>query len=215
MSDTIQKSSDLELFHYGVKGMEWGKRRPVGPDGLAKGTPSGNSTRGEKKAAKKIEKADKKFEKSAGSMDTFVKVHNAAADIANNEILPKINAKPKYNDAAMKGDLLNDTPIKRQYEKEYEREYVKALNRAASDLGTNASGTRKYAVTADAAGNWSVTTDEVKHAITTAFTVRLKKDAKGLITGLEIVDDSVSHSFKSSKDLELFGMDIKRTLFGA
>lgn len=214
MSNNAENSSDFELFHYGVKGMRWGVRRPVDSEGMAKGSPPGKASRSERKAEKKVAKADSKFERSAGSRNTFIKVHNAAAEIANNEIIPKINAKPKYNDAALKGDLLNDTPIKRQYEKEYEREYVKALNRAASELGTNASGTRKYAVTADAQGNWGVTTEEVKHAISTAFTVRLKKDAKGLITGLEIVKDSISHSFKSSKDLELFHIDVTNSIFG-
>lgn len=29
----MEHSSDLELFHYGVKGMKWGVRRPEGPDG--------------------------------------------------------------------------------------------------------------------------------------------------------------------------------------
>ena len=32
MSDISSK--DLELFHYGVKGMKWGVKRPVGSDGL-------------------------------------------------------------------------------------------------------------------------------------------------------------------------------------
>lgn len=31
-----EKSEDLELFHYGVKGMKWGVSRPEGPDGRIK-----------------------------------------------------------------------------------------------------------------------------------------------------------------------------------
>lgn len=205
-------SNDLELFHYGTKGMRWGVRRKIGPDGEVVGPPPGS--RKAAKAEKKVAKADRKFEKSAGSRDTFIKVHNAAADIANNEIIPKINAKPKYNDAALKGNLLYDTPIKRQYEREYQREYAKALNRAASELGTNASGTRKYAIATDTQGNWAVTTEEVKHASTASFIVRPKKDAKGRITGLEIVKDSIAHSSMSAEDLQLFGKGTLRSFSG-
>lgn len=38
-------SNDLELFHYGVKGMKWGVRRKVGSDGLAVGKPPGKFAR--------------------------------------------------------------------------------------------------------------------------------------------------------------------------
>lgn len=33
-----ETSEDYELFHHGVKGMRWGVKRPVGTDGLVKGT---------------------------------------------------------------------------------------------------------------------------------------------------------------------------------
>ena len=40
------ESKDLELFHYGVKGMKWGVRRKVGSDGLVEGKPPGRFARG-------------------------------------------------------------------------------------------------------------------------------------------------------------------------
>lgn len=43
----MTQEENLELFHYGVKGMKWGVRRPVGPSGLVKGAVK---KRAEKKA---------------------------------------------------------------------------------------------------------------------------------------------------------------------
>lgn len=32
----LENPEDYELAHYGIKGMKWGRRRAVGPDGLVK-----------------------------------------------------------------------------------------------------------------------------------------------------------------------------------
>jgi len=68
MNETIY---DLEvheveefLAHYGVKGMQWGVRRPVGKDGRVGRTRSGYATRVNKKGDKKIAKARKKRDKA-------------------------------------------------------------------------------------------------------------------------------------------------------
>lgn len=42
-------SNDLELFHFGVKGMKWGVRRKVDSDGLAVGKPPGKFARAKMK----------------------------------------------------------------------------------------------------------------------------------------------------------------------
>lgn len=42
--DMNQASKNLELFHYGVKGMRWGVRRKVDDDGLAVGSPPGKKS---------------------------------------------------------------------------------------------------------------------------------------------------------------------------
>lgn len=44
--DTAE-AKDLELFHYGIKGMKWGVRRPEGPDGTVSSGVAAKRTRGE------------------------------------------------------------------------------------------------------------------------------------------------------------------------
>ena len=50
-------SEDLELFHYGVKGMRWGVRRKTDSEGLAVGSPSGKKSRSERRSERKAEDA--------------------------------------------------------------------------------------------------------------------------------------------------------------
>lgn len=49
---TTEETKNLELFHYGVKGMKWGVRRPQGPDGQV--------IKKDRQEAKKLRKADRK-----------------------------------------------------------------------------------------------------------------------------------------------------------
>ena len=49
-------SNDLELFHFGVKGMKWGVRRKVGSDGLAVGSPPGRFARAKMKSNTQLAK---------------------------------------------------------------------------------------------------------------------------------------------------------------
>lgn len=53
-TDISESSEDFELFHYGIKGMKWGVRRPDGPDG----TVSSGVRRKEKREAKAAAKAE-------------------------------------------------------------------------------------------------------------------------------------------------------------
>ncbi|MGG6499480.1 UNVERIFIED_CONTAM: hypothetical protein NY603_41830, partial [Bacteroidetes bacterium 56_B9] len=75
--EAIAQTADLGaefLNHYGVKGMRWGQRKTetVSVDGKTKMV-----------TPKKAEKLDKKFEGEATSVNTWIKVHNEAANHFN------------------------------------------------------------------------------------------------------------------------------------
>jgi hypothetical protein len=154
---------DLVLEHFGTKGMHWGVRR----------------------AEKQTEKIDKLFEKSAGDVRIWVAVNNRAAQLTNDHDIDRINNKPKY-----KGMNFNDenAPLTKQYTKEHQDAWIKNLNRAATELGTNASGTKKYSIAVDPSDRWlwGVTTSDIQH-IDEIMVVRVNHDKNGRITSLETV----------------------------
>lgn len=166
------------LAHYGVKGMKWGVRRDAGHEG-------------ERAKTKKIDKLDRKFNKDATSLGLTIKVHNAAAERSNRYDVDRINNKPEYKNA----DFNKPSPLRDKYMREHQDAYEANLHKAAQDLGTNASGTRKYKiVVADDGQSWDITTEEVQHAAETAMRVKLTLDRLGHITKLTpIEDDSLAH----------------------
>lgn len=57
MTEKVETPEDLELFHYGILGMKWGVRRPVGPDGLVS---SGGRTKTKSKSSSEPQSKDSK-----------------------------------------------------------------------------------------------------------------------------------------------------------
>lgn len=162
---------DEVLEHHGVKGMHWGQRR----------------------AQKKVEKADRKFEKNAGSTQTFFKIYNAGAHDFNTNKIDAINNKPAYKKAADAGIFLNDNhPMTVKYHKEVQAAFVDSLNKAANSLGTNASGTKHIGVEAGKGDDWNLVLKDVKHA-DGAIKLKLTKSKKGEITKIEMVEP-LAHS---------------------
>lgn len=161
------------LKHYGVKGMKWGVRRS--DDG---------STRSERKAAKKTAKADQKFEKKAGSDKVFYDVYNKAAKSANAKI-DTINNSAKYKGK----DLRSDSKLMTQYNRDVQTMFNKSLKEAADSMGTNASGTRRYGIQFDNNGNWSVKSENVKHADDGDLYVVPKYDELGHILSFDFTTE--------------------------
>lgn len=158
------------LQHYGIKGMKWGVRKDKGHEG-------------ESARTSKIARLDKKFEKRSGSLKTVIAIHNRAAELTNKNDVDRINNKPQYKNA----DFSKDTPLRRKYYEEHQKAFLNNLEKAASEAGTNASGTRKYTILEGRDGDWDVVTKEIVHADDEAsFTVNVKYDDSGRIVGIEM-----------------------------
>lgn len=181
------------LEHYGVRGMKWGVRNDKGHEG-------------ERAKTKKIAKLDEKFARDRSTPGTWVKLHNAAADRMNSHDIDRINNKPEYKAAADRGDFLRDTPIRKAYYHEMQNAFLSNLEKAASDMGTNASGTKKYAILEGTDGAWGVTLTDVKHAAEdpkVEFWTTPMKNEDGFIS--ELV-------FGRPGDLAQSDMDFEQTL---
>lgn len=170
------------LKHHGVKGMHWGVRK----------SESASNAKSDKKAAKlekKIAKFDQKFEKGAQAADITMAVYNGAANHMNNVGIPRINNKSKYRDQ----DFSESSKLRDEYHKEYEREFAKSLDNAAKDLGTNASGTRRYRVKInDVDGSWDIHTEAIKHEVG-VFKIHPKYDDQGHVIEIIFDENSLAH----------------------
>lgn len=175
-----------EVRHFGVRGMKWGVRKAE--------SSGGGSSNNEKNSApsRKVQKADKKFEKRAGSRNVHINVYNGAARHVNKYDVDRINNKPKYKNVDFNDP--KNYKLEAQYHKEFEDAFNNALKKSASDLGTNASGTRQYAVSIHPDGSWSVHTEAVKHAEELAFKIIPKYNAEGFIISVSIETEGMEHS---------------------
>lgn len=204
MDSDVHAVVDDILKHYGVLGMKWGHR-----------SGSSESNGGvSKRQAKKIAKSDKKFEKKVSNpnsqIDMKVKMHNATSD-AMNAHLERINSKPQhqklFNDISA-GKTTLYSPAYRKYENEIMTQYIQELNKVADQMGTNASGTKKYHVSSsDEFLGFSVYTTDVKHDNVDSFQVEFIRDSDGKIIGFKIMDPTMMQSSIDSI-LEKYG-DIK------
>lgn len=187
------------LSHHGVKGMKWGVRKDKGHEG-------------ERAKTKKIEKLDRKFERNVDSVSTTFTLHNSAARKTNEKDIDRINNKPEYKDK----DFSRDTPLRRKYYKEHQKAYIDNLVIAAQEMGTNASGTKKYSIMETMDGGWDVYLNEVKHADIPdgelEFSLDVEYDALGHI--LKVSAPEVSHEDFTSASSFLSHYGVKGMRWG-
>jgi hypothetical protein len=163
------------IEHHGVKGMKWGIRNDKGHQG-------------ERAKTKKIARLDKKFAKNAHSPRNTINIYNRGADLTNKNDIDRINNKPEYKDK----DFSRDTPLRQKYYKEHQDALINNLERAAREMGTNASGTQRYGIL-ETSGGWDVYLKDVKHANDVVMSFKINYDENGYITSIVAVDP-VAHS---------------------
>lgn len=163
------------LSHFGTKGMKWGVRKDRGHEG-------------EQASTRKIASLDKKFEKKAtNSIGLSIKVHNRAAQMTNDNDIDRINNKPQYKNV----NFNRDSPLRRKYYAEHEKAFLDNAEKAAKELGTNASGTKEYRITELGDGTWRLTLGDVKHADDENFLVKVSYDDNGYIISLAMEEPTV------------------------
>jgi hypothetical protein len=121
-----------------------------------------------------------------------LKLHNRAAELTNKNDIDRINNKPQYKDK----DFTRDSPLRQKYYAEHQKAFIDNLQKAADEMGTNASGTKKYTILEKPDGSWDVLLDDtkkVKHADEDPMTVKVTRDAAGYILSLAIVSTTMTH----------------------
>lgn len=187
----MSQATEDVLVHFGKKGMKWGVRNDKGHEG-------------ERAKTKKIAKLDKKFERNAQSLSTTIKIHNRAADLTNKNDIDRINNKEEYKGQ----DFTRHTPLREKYYQEHQKAYLDNVVKAASEQGTNASGTKKYSILEGQDGSWDVFVDHVQHAdgAEPEYTVYPQYDATRHITSIKLPDVAAHGEAFSNDVLAHFGV---------
>lgn len=169
------------LEHFGVKGMKWGVRREQ----------------------KRLAKADAKWQKNIYTTSGAIRVHNAAANRANNGGLSSLNNRPEFKGKRKLDD--NGQPVGdlgKKYLREYEKLNEKWTREAVEEVhGTSPSGNFK-ATLDTSGGQWKIVVSniEVKHAVEQLpdIVMEVDHDSLGQITSQRMVEDD---SLEQSIDL--------------
>lgn len=190
--------TDDELEHYGVKGMKWGVIRD-------------RAAAGDKRAQKKLAKADIAWEKSSHGTSAYVEVHNKMARAMNGEVMDKFNANPKYKKIKDFGNF--DDPKVKEYHSDFDKLSSKYFAEAIKDTyGESPSGRYSAEVKKSSDGYYYAEMvdhqAEVKHADVVRYRFELKTDNGKILSVGDPIEDEIKHDGMLSKDefLEHFGV---------
>lgn len=146
---------------------------------------------------KAVAKADKKFEEDLRGVHGFVKVNNSIAAKVNPR-LDVINNKPKYKGVMMLEP--QHAALHKSYINEYRKALQTSLDETMSEIGTNASGTKKFTLKVVGEGldtTWEASLDSVQHeadVLVDGFRIRPYFDKDGFITGQTVEPLSLSQA---------------------
>lgn len=189
MSSAAEQGRDF-LEHFGVKGMKWGVTQKVKtsrPGALNPNSPVRRAIDAVK--SDKVTRGDKKFERKAGSLGTYIDVHNGMADHVNKHIGALNKKYPE--------DLTHpkNWEKKAAYDHEVETLAITGMKQSAHNI-RNPSGTRSYHADYNRnTGVMKITTKAVKHAadpLAASFEVTV--DTTGHVTAIKLVEDSMKQT---------------------
>jgi hypothetical protein len=182
------------LSHHGTLGMKWGHRKASDS--------SAGSSRKERRAAKRVAKQDKKFEKIGTNKGTQYEIkrhaHNTIGPMVQSKVY-QLNAKPEYSKAIAEGRFKNpNDPVAKKYVKEYNKMYIDTMNDYLKGY-SNASGTKvaRAHLNSESFNGFDIRVENasrIKHEDSLIIRINYIKDDKGRIIGVEVVNDELAQS---------------------
>lgn len=154
-SDNLIQSIDSELQHYGIKGMKWGVRRPVGSDGLIKATSGKVRSKVDSVVNTPGRVAVKKSRNKKNMSDDEIRAHVERLGLENN--LKRLAKETKNRSAARGKSKMTNSEIKQlnsrlQLEANYKRE-VKKATETQRKIGMQVASVMGQVALASATGN--------------------------------------------------------------